>query len=148
MNIPSTSENYDKCENEMITSKCVAGSDGELWRCLKCKSTRSIRSSIAKRVTSTFFHIFPHFFHIFPHFSSLPVHFPNSCCKLHSTKEKVRLSQDTFDGHFNFEPETNGFRKFEQGSTSKYFPQSCCISQHSDMKVLVRKNAEKRELSE
>ena len=71
--------------------------------------------------------IFPHyshFFHIFPHFSSLPVHFPNSCHKLHCSKEKVRLPQDTFDGHFNFEPETISFRKFEQGSTSKYFPKA------------------------
>ena len=36
-------------------------------------------------------HIFPHFhtfFHIFP---SLPVHFPNSCHKLHYSKEKMRL---------------------------------------------------------
>ena len=58
-------------------------------------SATFITSSIAKRVTSTFFHIF----HIFPHFSSLPVHIPNSCCKLHCSKEKVRLTQDTFDGH-------------------------------------------------
>ena len=46
-------------------------------------------SSIPKRVTSTFFHIFPHF-------SSLPVHFPNSCCKLHYSKEKMRLPQTLF----------------------------------------------------
>ena len=36
----------------------------------------------------------------------------------------MRLSQDTFDGHFNFEPETISFRKFKQGSTSKYFPKA------------------------
>ena len=47
-----------------------------------------------KRATSAFFHIF----HIFPHFStffhifpSLPLHFPNSCHKLHYSKEKMRL---------------------------------------------------------
>ena len=75
-------------------------------------------SSIAKRVTSTFFT----FFHIFSHFSSLPVHFPNSCCKLHCSKKKLRLPHDTFDGHFNFEPETICFRKFEQGSASNISP--------------------------
>ena len=50
-----------------------------------------------KRATSAFFHIFhifPHFFHIFPHFSTffIPTStFPNSCCKLHCSKEKMRL---------------------------------------------------------
>ena len=34
-----------------------------------------------KRATSAFFHIFP----------SLPLHFPNSCHKLHCSKEKMRL---------------------------------------------------------
>ena len=34
------------------------------------------------------FHIFSTFFHIFP---SLSLHFPNSCHKLHCSKEKMRL---------------------------------------------------------
>ena len=47
-----------------------------------------------KRATSAFFHIFhifPHFPHFSTFFSSLPLHFPNSCCKLHYSKEKMRL---------------------------------------------------------
>ena len=77
--------------------------------------------------------------HIFPHFSSLSLHFPNSCHKLHCSKEKVRLPQDTFDGHFNFEPETISFRKFEQGSTSKYFPKAAVTSKYFPKSVFTKK---------
>ena len=82
-----------------------------------------------KRATSAFFHIFP----------SLPVHFPNSCCKLHCSKEKMRLPQDTFDGHFNFEPETISFRKFEKGSASKYFPKAAVTSKYFPKAVFTKK---------
>ena len=98
---------------------------------MECASSVKRTTTVVykKRVISTFF-TFSHIFHIFPHFSSLPVHFPNSCHKLHCSKEKVRLPQDTFDGHFNFEPETISFRKFEQGSTSKYFPKAAVTSKY------------------
>ena len=45
-------------------------------------------SSIVETGYQRIFHIFPHFFHIFP---SLPLHFPNSCHKLHYSKEKMRI---------------------------------------------------------
>ena len=38
--------------------------------------------------------------------------------------------QDTFDGHFNFEPETICFWKFEKGSASKYFPKAAVSSKY------------------
>ena len=44
-------------------------------------SNKSLQVVYKKRATSAFFHIFP----------SLPLHFPNSCCKLHYSKEKMRL---------------------------------------------------------
>ena len=59
---------------------------------VNCKSDIIIdKSSIVETGLQHIFHIFPHFhtfFHIFP---SLPLHFPNSCHKLHCSKEKMRL---------------------------------------------------------
>ena len=51
----------------------------------------------------------------------------------------MRLPQDTFDGHFNFEPETISFRKFEQGSTSKYFPKAAVTSKYFPKAVFTKK---------
>ena len=67
-----------------------------------------------KRVSSTFSHIFTHFYTFFHIFPSPSLHFPNSCHKLNYSKEKLGNPQDTFDGFFNFEPETICFRKFEK----------------------------------
>ena len=51
----------------------------------------------------------------------------------------MRLTQDTFDGHFNFEPETISFRKFEQGSASKYFPKAAVSSKYFPKAVFTKK---------
>ena len=51
----------------------------------------------------------------------------------------MRLPPDTFDGHFNFEPETISFRKFEKGSASKYFPKAAVTSKYFPKAVFSKK---------
>ena len=92
-----------------------------------------------KRVSSTFSHIFTHF-HTFLHiFPSPSLHFPNSCCKLHYSKEKVGNPQTLLMDFLilNLKPFVSESSK--KGSASKYFPKAAVISKYFPKAAFTKK---------
>ena len=102
-----------------------------------------------------------HIFHIFTHFSTFfhPYHYISQTVAANYTIVKRKWG---FPKTLLMDTLILNLKQFVSESSKKAVPQnifqkllylkifskSCCISQHSDMKVLVRKNAEKRELSQ